>query len=256
MYNLEGRVALVTGGASGIGRAIARRLAAEGCDVGLFDFNAAGAAETADMVQAAGRRSAIASGDVGDRRDVDAGAKLLIDALGTPDILINCAGILRVGKLLEQSYQDFSDQFRVNVDGIFHFCQAVVPSMAARGSGAIVNMSSWLGKKGMPHYGGYAASKFAVIALTQTLAMEVASSGVRVNAVCPGTIGQTGMRDQAEEIHKQIGFPSAESRISAIPLGRLGTPDDVTRLVVFLASDEAAFMTGQAVNVTGGFWMS
>jgi NAD(P)-dependent dehydrogenase (short-subunit alcohol dehydrogenase family) len=256
MYNFEGRVALVTGGASGIGRAIAQRLAAEGCDVGLFDSDAAGAAETAGMIRATGRRAATASGDVGDRQDVDAGAKLLTDALGTPDILVNCAGILRIGKLLELSYQDFSAQFRVNVDGTFHFCQAIVPSMVARGSGAVVNISSWLGKKGMPYYGGYAATKFALIALTQTLAMEVAASGVRVNAVCPGPIGQTGMRDKAEEIHQQIGFPSAQSRIATIPLGRLGTPDDVTRLAVFLASDEAAFMTGQAVNVTGGFWMN
>jgi NAD(P)-dependent dehydrogenase (short-subunit alcohol dehydrogenase family) len=256
MYNLEGKVALVTGGASGIGRAIALRLASEGCDVGLFDSNAEGAAETANMVQAAGRRAATASGDVGDRRDVDAGAKLLTDALNTPDILVNCAGILRVGKLLEQSYKDFSDQFRVNVDGTFHFNQAIVPAMVARRSGVVVNMSSWLGKKGMAYYGGYAASKFAVIAMTQTLALEVAEAGVRVNAVCPGTIDQTGMRSQAETIHKQIGFPSAESRIAAIPLRRLGTPEDIARITAFLASDQSEFMTGQAINVTGGFWMN
>jgi NAD(P)-dependent dehydrogenase (short-subunit alcohol dehydrogenase family) len=117
-------------------------------------------------------------------------------------------------------------------------------------------MASWLGKKGMSHYGGYAASKFAVIGITQTLALEVARSGVRVNCVCPGTIVETGMREEAEAAHRRIGFPSAEERLVNIPLGRLGKPDDVARVACFLASDEADYMTGQSINVTGGHWLN
>lgn len=256
MSEFEGKTAFVTGGASGIGRSIALRLASGGCDVGVFDFNAEGAQACATEIRALGRKSAAAAGDVSKRGDVDAGAAALREALGEADILINCAGILRVGQLLEQEYRDFADQFRVNVDGIFHFCQAVVPAMVTRGSGSVVNMASWLGKKGMVHYGGYCASKFAVIGLTQTLALEVASAGVRVNCVCPGTIVETGMRDQAEEVHRKIGFPSAQERVVNIPLKRLGKPDDVARVVCFLASDDAGYMTGQSINVTGGLWLN
>ena len=130
------------------------------------------------------------------------------------------------------------------------------PAMVAKGRGAVINLSSWLGKKGMKLYGGYAASKFAVIGMTQALALEVAAFGVRVNALCPGLIVETGMRDQAEALHRSLGLPSAEERVSTIPRGRLGKPDDIARVAAFLASDEADFMTGQAVNVTGGFWLN
>lgn len=255
MYGLTGRTAIVTGGAGGIGRAVALRLAKEGCDVGVFDLGAEGAARVAAEVEAAGRRAASASGDVSDRVSVDAGMGSLMDVLGTPDILVNSAGILRVGKMLEQSYEDFNAQFRVNVDGTFHVCQSVVPAMVVNGRGAVVNMASWLGKHGMGYYSGYCATKFAVIGMTQTLALELASTGVRVNCVCPGPIADTKMRDDAEEIHRRIGFPSAEERTASIPLGRLGTPEDVARVTCFLASDEADYMTGQAVNVTGGLWL-
>lgn len=256
MDGFEGKVAFVTGGASGIGRSIALRLARQGCDVGLFDFNADGARSCADEIEALGRKSAAVAGDVASRAEVDGAVEALVAALGPAEILVNSAGILRVGLLLEQDSKDFDDQFRVNVGGIFNFCQAVVPSMVERGRGSVVNMASWLGKKGMAHYGGYCASKFAVIGFTQTLALEVAKSGVRVNCVCPGTIVETGMRDQAEAIHKRIGFPSAQERTGNIPLGRLGKPDDISRVACFLASDEADYMTGQSINVTGGLWLS
>jgi NAD(P)-dependent dehydrogenase (short-subunit alcohol dehydrogenase family) len=256
MYQLTNRKALVTGGASGIGRAIAVRLAEEGCDVGLLDLAEAGARETAQMIEAKGRKAAVAIGDVGNRGDVDRGVATLGAAIGAPDILVNSAGILRVGAMLEQPHADFAAQFRVNVDGTFHVCQAVVPGMVARGRGAVVNLASWLGKKGMKLYGGYAASKFAVIGMTQTLALEVAGTGVRVNALCPGLIVETGMRDQAEAVHKSLGLPSAAERVTSIPLGRLGVPADIARVAAFLVSDEADFMTGQAINVTGGFWLN
>jgi len=256
LYDLDERIALVTGAASGIGRAIALRLAQEGCHVGLVDTAEAGLRETARSIEALGRKTCLVVADVTERHNVDRAVARLTETLGTADILVNSAGILRVGAMLDQPYEDFARQFRVNVDGTFHVCQAVVPAMVAKGRGAVINLSSWLGKKGMKLYGGYAASKFAVIGMTQALALEVAAFGVRVNALCPGLIVETGMRDQAEALHRSLGLPSAEERVSTIPRGRLGKPDDIARVAAFLASDEADFMTGQAVNVTGGFWLN
>ena len=256
MDGLDGRIAFITGAASGIGRDTALRLARYGCVVGLLDRNGEGASATARDVEAAGGRAHAQECDVTDRAAVDAAVAATEAAIGEADILVNSAGILRVGMLLEQSLEDFTVQFRVNVDGTFNVCQAVVPRLVARGRGSVVNVASWLGKHGMAHYGGYVATKFAVIGLTQTLALEVASSGVRVNAVCPGTIIETGMREDAEAIHLQLGMPSAEERVGNIPMGRLGLPQDVARVIAFLASDEAQYMTGQAVNVTGGLWLS
>jgi NAD(P)-dependent dehydrogenase (short-subunit alcohol dehydrogenase family) len=255
MYDLDGRVALITGGAGGIGRAIALRLADEGCDVGILDLDAGGTEETALQVRARGRRAATAFASVAERAEVDQAVAVLADALGPVDILINNAGILRVGRLLEIGPEDWQASFRVNADGPFNCCQAVVPAMVRRGRGRVINLASWLGKVGMRQYGAYCASKFAVVALTQTLALEVAAAGVTVNAICPGTITETAMRDEAEAIHRRLGLPSAEQRVANIPLGRLGLPDDIARVAAFLASDEAGYMTGQAINVTGGLWL-
>jgi NAD(P)-dependent dehydrogenase (short-subunit alcohol dehydrogenase family) len=253
MYDLSGKAAIVTGGASGIGRDIAMRLAREGCRVGLFDRDEGRLAETVEQIGAA---ACAQTGDVTEAEEVRAAAAAFSRELGDIDILVNSAGILRIGLLLEQSREDFVDQFRVNVEGIFHWCQAVVPGMAARRRGKVINMASWLGKRGMKHYGGYCASKFAVIGYSQTLALEVADRGVNVNCVCPGTIIDTDMREQAERVHVRIGFPSAQERTSNIPLGRLGLPEDVSRLTAFLASSESDYMTGQALNVSGGLWLS
>lgn len=253
MYDFSGKAAIVTGAASGIGRDIAMRLAREGCRVGLFDRDAGKLARTVERI---GPAACARAGDVTEPGEVRAAAAALSEELGDIDILVNSAGILRIGLLLEQSRDDFVDQFRVNVEGIFHWCQAVVPGMAERRRGKVINMASWLGKRGMKHYGGYCASKFAVIGYTQTLALEVADRGVNVNCVCPGPISDTDMREQAERVHARIGFPSARERVSNIPLGRLGLPEDVSRVAAFLASPESDYMTGQALNVTGGLWLS
>ncbi len=255
MYSLDGRIALITGAAAGIGRAIALRYAEEGCDVGMIDVDAAGAEETARLVRDCGRRAAVAAASVAEPGDVDRAVAALTDALGPVDILVNNAGILRVGRLLELPAEDWHAGFRVNVDGVFHCCQAVVPDMVSRRRGRVINMSSWLGKMAMRQYGAYCATKFAVIALTQTLALELAEHNITVNAICPGTIGETGMRDEAEATHRRLGLPSAQQRVVNIPLGRLGRPEDVARVAAFLASDEASYMTGQAINVTGGLWL-
>jgi NAD(P)-dependent dehydrogenase (short-subunit alcohol dehydrogenase family) len=127
--------------------------------------------------------------------------------------------------------------------------------MRARGSGKIINISSWYGKQGKPTYSAYSASKAAVIGLTQSLAMELAADGVNVNAVCPGLIFETGLRDYADRVSKEMNLSTGDDRAKAIPMKRVGKPVDIARVVAFLASDEAGYMTGQSLNVTGGLLM-
>lgn len=256
MYGLEGQTALITGGSTGIGRAIAARLAEEGCDIGILDINEAGARETVAAVEGKGRRAVFATADVGDSAQVAEGMATLIAALGQVDVLVNSAGILRIGAVVDLSDEDWRACQRVNADGVFYSCRAVAPHMIARGKGRIINIASWTGKKAMPNYSTYAASKFAVIGLTQALALEVAEHGVTANAICPGSIMETGMRDYSEARHQELQLPSAKDRAAAIPMGRLGLPDDIARMAAFLASAEATYMTGQAINVTGGLWMN
>lgn len=255
MYALDGRRAIVTGGAGGIGRAIALRLAREGCDVGLLDRDAEAAERTAAEIRETGRRAFAAQADVAAKAEVGPALERLMAGLGAVDILVNNAGILRVGALLEMDEVDWSDTFRVNLDGTFRVIRKVVPAMLEGGAGSVVNMASWMGKKGLANYGAYCASKFALVALTQSLALELAPRGIRVNAVCPGIITETAMREESEATSRALGLPLAAERVGTVPLARLGVPEDVSRVVAFLASDEAAYMTGQSINVTGGLWM-
>ena len=251
MYGLGGQAAVVTGAGNGIGRAIAVRLAREGCRIGLFDIDGAGAQATAELVRAAGGAASVAIGNVAQREDVDRGVAGLVRELGHVDILVNNAGILRTAPFLELTDAG-RDTLGVNLDGVFYCCQAVLPAMLARGQGAIVNIASFAGKKGLVNHAAYSASKFAVIGLTQSMAEEMAERGVRINAVCPGIIVDTGMR----EVAKAQGRPPVEVRAKAVPMRRTGSPDEIARVVAFLASGEAGYMTGQAINVTGGLWMN
>ncbi len=249
--------ALVTGAGNGIGRAIALRLARDGRDVSVLDRDLAGAEATAALVRALGRRAAAVEVDVGRRDSVREAVARATAALGPIDALVNNAGILRTAPFLDVSESDWRDVMTVNLDGVFHCSQAVLPGMLARGSGCIVNMSSWTGKKGVPNHAAYAASKAAVIALTQSVAGELAARGIRVNAICPGTIVDTRMRDEAEALNTAQGLPDVQTRVkTVIPMRRAGTPDDVAGVVAFLLSADAAYMTGQAINITGGLWMN
>jgi NAD(P)-dependent dehydrogenase (short-subunit alcohol dehydrogenase family) len=178
-----------------------------------------------------------------------------VQELGAVDLLVNNAGVCRLGAIAEFPEADWRATFRVNVDGVFFCCQAVLPHMVARGRGNIVNLASWSGKAGAPYFGAYCASKFAVIGLTQSLAKEVAAHGIRVNAVCPGIVAGTEMRARVDAESRTLGRPTSTDRVAWIPMGRLAEPEDVAGVVAFLASDDARYMTGQAVNVTGGLWM-
>jgi NAD(P)-dependent dehydrogenase (short-subunit alcohol dehydrogenase family) len=250
-----GRVAVVTGGGAGIGLAIARRLGRAGYDLAVADINAGAAAAAVAALQGAGRRAVAVPCDVGEPQDVARLVEEVGRTLGDIEVLVNNAGIIRLGPLVDFAMADWRALFRVNVDGVFLCCQAVLPGMLARRRGAIVNIASWNGKLGAPNFAAYSATKAAVIALTQALAREVAAAGIRVNAVCPGIVAGTDMRREVEVHGAALGLPPSEERARAIPLGRLAEPEDVANVVAFLVSDEARYMTGQAVNVTGGLWL-
>ena len=251
-YGLQNQVAIVTGAATGIGRAIALRLAHEGCRVGLFDRDATKAETTAAEIRAAGATTAIAVGNIARREDVERGFAQLQKDLGPVDILVNNAGILHAAPFLDTTDTIWRDTIGVNVDGVFHGCQAVLPGMLARKAGRIVNMASIAGKRGQLNLAAYCTSKFAVIGLTQCIALETATHGIRVNAVCPGIIVDTAMRDTIEHFNTANNMPGVESRTKTVPMQRAGVPDDIAGVVAFLLSDDARYMTGQAINVSGG----
>ncbi|MCB1188758.1 SDR family NAD(P)-dependent oxidoreductase, partial [bacterium] len=178
---LSDRVAIVTGAGGGIGRAIALALADAGCHVAPFDLDATGAEKTAELARAKGRRAMAGSGSVADRSAVSRFTNLVAVEFGRIDILVNNAGVLLASPFLEVSEADWRTSFAVNLDGAFHFSQEVLPHMVARKGGAIVNMSSWTGKKGVPNHAAYGATKAGLINLTQVLAGEFGGHGIRVN---------------------------------------------------------------------------
>lgn len=250
-----GRVAVVTGAATGIGLAIAMRLGRAGYDIAIADIDAPGAEAAARQLQASGRRAVAIPCDVGDREAVLGAVAEATRTVGEIDLLVNNAGIARLGPLTSFAERDWRELFRVNVDGVFFCCQAVLPGMTARRRGNIVNISSWNGKLAAPNFGAYSATKAAVISLTQALAREVAANGIRVNAICPGIVAGTAMRRDVERQGQAFGLPPSAERAKMIPLGRLAEPEDIANAVALLASDETAYMTGQAINVTGGLWL-
>ncbi|MGH7046048.1 MAG: SDR family NAD(P)-dependent oxidoreductase [Stellaceae bacterium] len=250
MYALNGRVGLVTGGGAGIGREIARRLAREGMALAVLDRDGA-AAETV-AIEFGGLALAA---DVTDPAAVDRAVAATLARFGRIDVLVNNAGIAWTGPTLEMPLDTLQAMLRVNVEGVFIMSRAVLPQMIARRSGSIVNLASWAGKTGAIFYAGYSATKFAVIGLTQSMARELAPHGVRVNAICPGIVVDTPMRTALEAQQHRWGLPQTAEREKLIPIGRVSVPDDVARTAAFLASDEAAYMTGEAINLSGGLLM-
>ncbi len=244
MAQLEGKTALVTGAARGIGQATALRLAAAGADVALCDLKAEWLAETAAGVRAAGRRAESYAVDVSDAAGVKSAVEAVAADFGRIDILVNNAGITRDGLLLRMSEEDWDAVLDVNLKGTYLFTRAVARLMVKQRGGAIVNIASIIGLIGNAGQCNYAASKAGVIALTKSVAKELAGRGVRANAVAPGFI-RTSMTDKLSEETQQ-------RMLEAIPLKRFGSPEDVADVVVFLAGDAAAYVTGQVVNVCGG----
>jgi len=250
MYALNGRVGLVTGAGGGIGREIARRLAGEGMSVAVLDR--VGAAAQAVAAEIGGL--AVAA-DVTSEEEVGGAVDTVLAAFKQIDLLVNNAGIAWMGPALEMPLEVLQAMLRVNVEGVFIMSRAVLPHMIARRSGSIVNLASWAGKTGNAYFAGYSASKFAVIGLTQALAREMAPHGIRVNAICPGIVVDTAMRTAIEAQQRRYGLPETAEREKSIPIGRVSVPDDVARIAAFLASDEASYMTGESINLSGGLLM-
>lgn len=257
MTKMDHAIALVTGAGGGIGRAVALRLADDGFDIGVLDLNLSNAEHTASMVREKGRRAVAVSADVGVRAAVNIAVNNVVEMLGPIDVLMNNAGILRTARFVDIGEDEWHRLLAVNLHGVFHCSQAVLPGMIERKTGCIVNMSSWTGKRGQVGHAAYSVSKAGVIAMTQAVAAEVAEFGVRVNAVCPGIIVDTQMRTDAEALARAQGRPDLEARIQAtVPLKRAGLPTDIAGVVSFLVSEDASYMTGQAINITGGLWMN
>jgi NAD(P)-dependent dehydrogenase (short-subunit alcohol dehydrogenase family) len=255
MYGLTDKLAVVTGAGVGIGKSIALRLAQEGANVVVLDIDATTAEQTAREIRDLGRQSQGLQVDVSDFAQVDNAVRTSLRAFGTIDILVNNAGISPMGLLVDTTVETFDKVMRVNLHGVFNGCKAVGPHMMERKTGKIINIASWFGKVGKHSFSAYCASKFGVIGLTQSLAMEMASHGVNVNAVCPGTIVETAMREETDREAVRLGRLTAKQREAQIPLGRVGLPADIAKAVAFLASHESDYMTGQALNVTGGLIM-
>jgi NAD(P)-dependent dehydrogenase (short-subunit alcohol dehydrogenase family) len=250
MDGMKGRVGLVTGAGGGIGREIARRLVRDGMAVAILDHDGAAAERVAAEL---GGLALVA--DVTSEDEVARAVDEAIARFGKIDVLVNNAGICWTGPALDMPLDTLRAMLRVNVEGVFIVSRAVLPHMVARRSGSVVNLASWAGKTGNAYFAGYSASKFAVIGLTQSLAREMAPHGIRVNAVCPGIVVDTAMRAELEAQQRRHGLPQTAEREKLIPLGRVSVPDDVARVVVFLVSDAAAYITGEAVNLSGGLLM-
>ena len=243
----EGKIALVTGAARGIGRAIAEELARRGADLALCDLQADWLDETAEAVKALGRRVLTLSVDVGDSQAVNTAVSEVLDTFGQIDILVNNAGITKDTLLVRMSDEDWDQVLRVNLRGTFCFTRAVAKPMMKQRKGAIVNIASIIGLIGNAGQCNYAASKAGVIALTKSTAKELAGRGVRVNAVAPGFIASKMTEALPEKVRQQM--------LANIPAQRLGQPEDVAATVAFLAGESAAYVTGQVLNVSGGMVM-
>jgi NAD(P)-dependent dehydrogenase (short-subunit alcohol dehydrogenase family) len=250
MYALNGRVGLVTGGGGGIGRAIARRLAGEGMAIAILDRDGAAAQATVDEIG-----GFAVTADVTSAEEVQRAVDAVLARFEKIDLLVNNAGVAWMGPALEMPLEALQSMLRVNVEGVFIVSRAVLPHMIARRTGSIVNLASWAGKTGNAYFAGYSASKFAVIGLTQALAREMAPHGIRVNAICPGIVVDTAMRTAIEAQQRRYELPETRDREKSIPLGRVSVPDDVARIAAFLASDESSYITGEAINLSGGLLM-
>ncbi len=242
------RVAVVTGAARGIGAGIARALAADGFAVAVCDLDEGAAREAAASL---GGRAAAVGMDIADPASVRAGVAQVSDALGPIDVLVNNAGIDVIEFFVDSDEVTWDRLIDVNLKGTLRCCRAVLDGMIERAAGRIINLGSDAGRVGSSGEAVYSATKGGVIAFTKTLAREVARSGITVNCVCPGPT-DTALLGQVEDFDPKLHAALAR----AIPLRRLGQPEDVAGLVSFLASDAAAFITGQTISVSGGLTMA
>ena len=245
---LDGKTALVTGASRGIGRAVALALAAAGARVAInYAGNVKAAEEVKAAVEAAGGTAILCQADVADSAAVEAMVAAVVKEFGTIYILVNNAGITRDTLLMRMKDEDFAKVLDTNLKGVFYCTKAVSKLMMKKRAGRIVNMASVIGLVGNAGQANYAAAKAGVIGFSKSVAKELASRGITVNVVAPGFIGTDMTADLPETVK--------EKALADIPLGKMGEPEDVANAVLFLASDQASYITGQVVNVDGGMVM-
>jgi 3-oxoacyl-[acyl-carrier protein] reductase len=244
----KGKVGIVTGAGQGIGRAVSLRLASEGAFVGVLDWNISSAKETIELIQNAGGSGLALQADVSNPQQVHDCIQKMFPILNRLDILVNNAGLDRPGGFLKLSDRSFLDVFSVHIMGTVNCVKECVPLMIKQGDGRIVNLSSIYGKVGTKGGSPYCTAKAGLVGLTKALAREFASRGIRVNAVMPGLTATPTIRDMMSAKYQ-------EAFIRETPMGRMADPDEIAAPISFLLSDEAAFITGAVLEVTGGWGM-
>jgi meso-butanediol dehydrogenase/(S,S)-butanediol dehydrogenase/diacetyl reductase len=254
---LKDKVALITGAGSGIGRGVAERFAAEGAKLALVDLNADGLKETAAKAKANGAKTEVYTGDVSQTSDVEAFFAAAVERFGRLDIVVNNAGIGNPPMpLVQMTDEGFDRTIAVNLRGVFLCMRAAGRQMIAQGGGGrIISVASQAGKTGFAFLAPYCATKAGVILMTKAMAKEVGAQNITVNAVCPGTIDTPLLRGTLGPALEATGMTLQEwaiKNVPPIPLARIGHPQDVANLITFLASDDADYMTGQAINISGG----
>ncbi len=242
----EGKIALVTGGGGGIGSAVCRQLAGEGARVFVADVSAEHANAVAEELRASGAEAEALVFDLTSAGACREAVERVVREHGAIDVLVNNAGAMRRGVLLDTSEADWDLSIQVNVNALFHMCRAVLPAMITNGGGSIVNTASQWGLTPAPGHIAYNVTKAAVVSFTKSLARDYAPAKVRVNAVCPGEIHTPMLERGIAEKGKTIADLDAQ-----VPFGRIGKPEEVAALIAFLASDEAEFICGSCVEITG-----
>lgn len=259
MRTLKGKTIVITGSAAGIGKAIAARLAKDGADLLLADINIKGIEKLANKIRSAGTRCHALKVDVTDSSNVQLMVDQCLEFYGKIDVAVNNAGVSTMAPVVDLTEKDWDYNMDINAKGIFLCCRAQMRAMIPQSHGKIINTASMAAKRGIPLLAHYTASKWAVVGFSKSLALEAAKHGITVNCICPGFV-ETSMQVRELAWEAKLRDMSVDQirqeYIDMTPLGRLQQPKDVADLVGFLASNDSNFMTGQAINITGGIEMN